>query len=138
MLASLPALLFYPALFVWCLVYGVPCGILFKLVAVWENWVDSNRYHYILWKKYPQRSYQKYISSIWANQIKGMPVEMAEYAKIKVEQTHPSEPFPFVRILANTVLMLCIVPYMIVTGLIKGPLYVYHRQMQARKQFRNP
>ena len=137
MLAKAPAIVFYPALLVWCLVYGIAGGVLFKLVAVYENWVAINKYHYILWKKYPQRSYQKYISSIWAGQIKGLPVELAEYTRVKIEQNHPSEPFPFLRILANSVFMAFIVPYMAVTGMIKGPIYVYRQEMQARNRYLN-
>jgi len=138
MLAKAPAIVFYPALLVWCIVYGVTGGILFKLVAVYENWAAINKYHYLLWKKYPTRSYQKYISSIWASQIKGLPVELAEYTRAKIEQNHPSEPFPFLRILANTVLMLFLAPYMVLTGMIKGPLYVFRREMHARNQYLNP
>ncbi len=137
MLAKAPAIIFYPALLVGCLVYGVVAGVVFKLVAVYENWVAINRYHYILWKKYPQRSYQKYISSIWASQIKGLPVELAEYTRGKIEQNHPSEPFPFLRIIANTVFMLFIVPYMAVTGMIMGPIHVFRQQMQARNHYLN-
>lgn len=135
MLAKTPAIIFYPALLLWCLVYGVIGGVVFKLLAVWENWLALNKYHYLLWKKYPYRSYQKYISSIWASQIKGLPVELAEYTRQKVEQNHPSEPFPFLRLLANTLFMLFIIPYMIVTGILKGPLYVFRREMQARQQY---
>jgi hypothetical protein len=135
MLARLPAFLFYPTLWLWCLVYGVPGGVLFKLAAVYENWVSTNRYHYILWKKYPQRSYQKYISSIWASQIKGLPMELAEYTRHKIEHNHPNEPFPFLRILTNSIFMLFILPYMVVIGIIKGPLYVYRSEMQARQQY---
>ena len=135
MLARLPAIVFYPALLLWCLTYGVLGGALYKLAAVYENWVAMNRYHYTLWKKYPQRSYQKYISSIWASQIKGLPLELAEYTRHKIEKLHPVEPFPFLRILVNSVFMLFILPYMFVSGILKGPLYVYRREMQARKQF---
>lgn len=134
MLARTPTIIFYPALLLWCLVYGVVGGILFKIAAVYENWLAMNRYHYILWKKYPQRSYQKYISSIWASQIKGLPVELAEYTRQKIEQNHPSEPFPFLRLLANSIFMLFILPYMIVVGIFKGPLYVFQREMLMRKQ----
>ncbi len=135
MLARLPSIVFYPALLLWCVVYGVVGGMLFKLVSVYENWVAMNRYHYTLWKKYPQRSYQKYISSIWASQIKGMPLELAEYTRQKIEQNHPGEPFPFLRILVNSVFMLFILPYMVVTGIFKGPAYVYQREMRARKHY---
>jgi hypothetical protein len=134
MLARTPTIIFYPALLLWCLAYGVVGGILFKIAAVYENWLAMNRYHYILWKKYPQRSYQKYISSIWASQIKGLPVELAEYTRQKIEQNHPSEPFPFLRLLANSIFMLFILPYMIVVGIFKGPLYVFQREMLMRKQ----
>ncbi len=138
MLAKAPAFVFYPALLLWSLGYGVIGGLAFKLMAVYENWTSINRYHYILWKKYPNRSYQKYISSIWAAQLRGLPVELAEYTRVKVEQSHPSEPFPFLRILANTVFMLFIAPFMAVTGMIKGPIYVFRQEMQARHRYLNP
>lgn len=134
MLATLPAPLFYPLLVLWSIFFGAPCGAFFKLVAVYENWVATNRYHYILWKKYPQRSYQKYISTIWATRIKGVPVELAGYAREKVMQQHPQEPFPVLRMLATTIFMLCLIPYMIVTGLLQGPVYVFKRELQARQQ----
>ncbi len=81
MLESAPAWIFYPALLLWSLVYGVLGGALFKLLAVYETWIAMNRYQLILWKKYPQRSYLKYISGIWASQIRGKPVELAEYTR---------------------------------------------------------
>lgn len=128
-----PAVIFYPLLTLWSLGYGVVGGAFFKLLAVYENWRAINRYHFILWKKYPQRSYQKYISAIWASQIKGMPVELAEYTRQRIEKNHPSEPFPFLRLFANTLFMLFILPYMIVVGICRGPYYVFTRGIDARR-----
>ena len=51
MLETEPAFIFYPTIVVWSLVYGSVAGAYFKLLAVYENWVEMNRYHLILWKK---------------------------------------------------------------------------------------
>lgn len=132
MLDNAPAFIFYPAIAVWSVIYGAPAGALFHLAAVWENWVAINRYQLILWKKYPQRSYQKYISEIWATQIRGKPVELAEYTRDQIEKSRPSEPFPFMRLLVNTLFMVLVAPVMAIAGLLKGPVYVYRRSVQRR------
>ncbi|MDC0598271.1 hypothetical protein OAP18_00310, partial [Gammaproteobacteria bacterium] len=73
--------MFYPLIILWSILYGAPAGVFFKLVSVYENWLAINSLQVKLWKKYPQRSYQKYISNIWSYQIKGKPLELAEYTK---------------------------------------------------------
>ncbi|MEY4641003.1 MAG: hypothetical protein RLZZ227_997 [Pseudomonadota bacterium] len=133
MIESTPAFIFYPAIVLWSLIYGSLAGAYFKLLAVYENWTETNRYHLILWKKYPQRSYMKYISGIWASQIKDKPVELAEYTRHQIEKSRPTEPFPLGRIIANTVFMLIITPFMLVTGLFMGPVYVFQRAVTRRK-----
>lgn len=134
MFARLPAVIFYPALLLWSLFYGAAAGAFFKCLAVYENWATINRYHILLWKKYPRRSYQKYISAIWASEIRGVPAELAEYSRQRIEKTHPSEPFPVLRVFANTLFMLLIMPYMIVTGFFLGPHYVFVRGLKERRQ----
>lgn len=138
MLESAPAYIFYPVTALWSLVYGALAGAFFKLLAVYENWLAMNRYHVILWKKYPQRSYLKYISGIWATQIKDKPVELAEYTRHQIEKSRPTEPFPVFRILINTLFMLIITPFIICTGLYKGPVYVFRRALTRRRQFLTP
>lgn len=127
-----PAYIFYPLLILWSAIYGVFGGAFFKLLAVHENWMAANRYHIKLWKKYPQRSYQKYISSMWASQLRSVPVELAEYTKWQLEKRHPAEPFPILRLIANTVFMLVLAPIMVLIGMIKGPQYVF-RKLLARR-----
>jgi len=134
MLDTAPAWIFYPALACWSLCYGAPAGAFFKVLAVYENWVSINHYHLLLWKKYPQRSYNKFISGIWVNQIKNKPVELAEYTRDQIEHSRPTEPFPFIRMLINTLFMLLILPVMVVRGLFKGPVYVYQRAVARRHQ----
>jgi hypothetical protein len=134
MLESAPAFVFYPAIILWSVFYGALAGAFFKLLAVYENWIAMNRYHLILWKKYPQRSYIKYISSIWANQIRNKPVELAEYTRHQIEKSRPAEPFPLLHILINTAFMLILTPFMICAGLVKGPPYVYRRALQRRRE----
>lgn len=133
MLDRAPAWLFYPLLASWSLLYGSFGGAFFKLLAVCENWLAINRYHLILWKKYPQRSYNKYISGIWVHQIKGKPVELAEYTRHHIESSRPVEPFPFLRIIINTLFMLLIAPFMVCSGIFHGPAYVW-RRASARRQ----
>lgn len=134
MIETAPAYIFYPLIVLWSLVYGTVAGAFFKLLAVYENWLSINRYHLILWKKYPQRSYHKYISGIWATQIKGKPVELAEYTRDQIEKSQPTEPFPLLRIIINTLFMLLITPFMMLSGLVKGPAYVYRRALTRRQQ----
>jgi hypothetical protein len=134
MLDSAPAFIFYPLIALWSLIYGGLAGAFFKLLAVYENWTEMNRYHMILWKKYPQRSYVKYISGIWASQIKDRPVELAEYTRHQIEKSRPTEPFPLARILANTIFMLIVTPFIICTGLYKGPIYVFQRALTRRRE----
>ena len=136
MLEASPAPVFYPLIFLWSLLYGALAGAFFKLAAVYENWIAMNRLQIKLWKKYPQRSYNKYISSIWANQIKGKPVELAEYTRQQIEKSHRSEPFPVFRLLVNTLFMLIIAPFMMLIGMFQGPVYVYRRALMRRTRIK--
>ena len=138
MLTSAPAFIFYPLIMLWSLIYGAVAGAFFKLLAVYENWLAINRYQLLLWKKYPQRSYHKYISGIWATQIQGKPVELAEYTRDRIEKSQPTEPFPLLRIVINTLFMVLITPFMVGTGLFKGPSYVYRRAELRRQQQLKP
>ena len=134
MMIKTPSWIFYPTLIAWSMLYGIFGGAFYKLLAVYENWQAINRYHIKLWKKYPQRSYQKYISGMWASQIRGKPLELAEYTKLQIEKRHPAEPFPIIRLLVNTVFMLIITPFMVLMGMIRGPLYVFRKLMVRRSQ----
>jgi thiosulfate reductase cytochrome b subunit len=134
MFLKAPAFLFYPLLVCWSIVFGVPAGMWFKLLSVMENWRTMNRYQLTLWKKYPARSYQKYVADIWAEAVRDKPVELAEYTRHQVEKNHPNEPFPLVRIVGNTVLMMCIAPLLVLTGLVFGPSYVFKRTVNLRRQ----
>ena len=137
MLCRLPTILFYPLLLVWSVVYGGIGGFIYKVLAVYENWLAINRLQMRLWKKYPHRSYRKYIESMWAHQIKGRPVELAEFRKIQLEKSHPEEPFPFICLLTNTVFMVLITPFMALSGLYYGPAYVGKSLLMQHNQYFN-
>lgn len=130
MLNKLPIILFYPVALIWSIFYGGLAGIFFKLLSVYENCIAINRLHLNLWKRYPQRSYRKYIESMWQQQIDGKPIELAEYSRLQLEKDHPAEPFPVLRILVNTVFMVLISPFMALSGLYYGPVYVYRTTLQ--------
>lgn len=133
MLNNMPDIIFYPLAILWSLLYGAFAGAIFRLAAVWENWVAINRLQILLWKKYPQRSYKKYINNIWSSQVSGKPVELAEYTRSRIEKSHPSEPFPIFRLFTNTVFMLLIAPFMALRGLYDGPVYVFRRILASRQ-----
>lgn len=133
MLYKLPAIFFYPLVVIWSIIYGGIAGMVFKLLSVYENWLAINRLQLRLWKRYPQRSYRKYIESMWHQQFKGKPIELAEYKKLQLEKSNPSEPFPLLRILINTVFMALISPFMALSGLYYGPLYVYRTTLQQHQ-----
>ncbi len=134
MLYKLPTVFFYPLALIWSIVYGGIAGIVFKLLSVYENWLAINRLQLKLWKRYPQRSYRKYIESMWYQQFKGKPIELAEYSKLQLEKSNPSEPFPVLKILINTVFMALISPFMALSGLYYGPLYVFRTTLQQYQQ----
>lgn len=135
MFQRMPAFIFYPLACIWSLAYGAIAGACFKLLAVLENWISINRLQILLWKKYPHRSYRKYIDNIWASQIRGQPIEMAKYTRSRIEQAKPREPFPVLRLLINTLFMIFIAPFMTLSGIIGGPIYVFKRQLMLRKKF---
>lgn len=133
LITRLPAYLFYPVICLWSLGYGVIGGIYFKLVAMLESWWFNNRLQLLLWKKYPQRSYQKYINNIWSDQIPGRPVEVAAYTRNRIEQVKPSQPFPLGKITLNTLTLILLAPFVALTGVVEGPLYVFRRGLALRQ-----
>lgn len=134
MLTSMPEYIFYPLALLWSIFYGAPAGAFFRLVAVYEHWLAVNRLQLLLWKRYPQRSYKKYINEIWASQVPGKPVELAEYTRSRIERACPREPFPLFRLFSNTLFMLLIAPFMAFRGLFDGPAYVFRRLVSARQR----
>ena len=132
MLNNMPDFVFYPIITMWSIIYGALAGAFFKLLAVYENWITINRLQLLLWKKYPQRSYRKYINALWASQIRGKPVEMAEYTREQLVKAHPKEPFPLAKLLINTLFMLLIAPFMALQGVFEGPVYVFRRATAVR------
>jgi hypothetical protein len=138
MLYKLPTFIFYPLIFIWSIFFGGLAGVIFKLLQVYENWKAINHQHMYLWKRYPSRSYRRYIDNMLSNQIKGKTVELAEYKKIHLEKSYPEEPFPLLRLFFNTVFMVFITPFMTLSGLYYGPIHVYTTNIiRHNKVFKN-
>lgn len=133
LITRLPAYLFYPLICLWSLGYGVSGGIFFKLAAMVETWWSTNRLQLLLWKKYPQRSYRKYINNIWSGQISGRPVEVAAYTRNRIEKARPSQPFPLGRLLLNTLMLVLLAPFVALTGVVDGPVYVFRQGLALRQ-----
>lgn len=134
MLYKLPTIIFYPLIFIWSILFGGLAGIIFKVLEVYENWRTINHQHIYLWKRYPTRSYRRYIENMWSQQIKEKPLELAEYDRIQLEKSHPEEPFPFSRLCLNTMFMLLIAPFIALSGLYYGPLHVFTTNMIRHNQ----
>jgi hypothetical protein len=138
MLYKLPTIIFYPLILIWSIIFGGLAGIIFKVLEVYENWRAINHHNIYLWKKYPSRSYRKYIENMWSHRIKNKPIELAEYEKIQLEKLHPEEPFPLLRLFLNSVFMVIITPFMALSGLYYGPIHVFAIHMTRHNQvFKN-
>lgn len=137
MLYKLPTYIFYPLVLIWSVIYGGIAGFIFKILEVYESWKSINHQYIYLWKKYPQRSYRRYIESMWSLQAKDKPVVLAEFEKIQLEKSHQEEPFPLLRIFLNSLFMLFISPFVALTGLYYGPIYVYKTQVALHNQIFN-
>lgn len=121
---SKPAYLL-PFVVLWSLVYGVFGGVFFKLIAVYELWSSSNRLHILQWKRYPQRSYQQFTSAVLMGRMGGSAWTGLPLAYSQVLQEFTRAPFPYLVILCNTLMALLYLPFAVISGVFKGPAFVF-------------
>ena len=114
-----------PFLLLWSIVYGIPGGIFFKILAVYEHWVDLNRFQLIQWKRYPMRSYRKFTSALLTHRMRTRPIELAGLTSSQIEAEFKREPFPFLILFTNTVISVAVLPFAALSGIVLGPLHVF-------------
>lgn len=114
-----------PAVLLWSLLYGVFGGAFYKLMAVYELWSSSNHLHILQWKRYPQRSYQQFTSAILMGRMGNRAWATLPMAYNQVRQEFTRAPFPYLVILCNTLMALLYLPFALVSGMFRGPAFVF-------------
>jgi hypothetical protein len=125
----------FPFLLLWSLFYGVVGGIFFKILAVYENWAYQNQQQLIQWKRYPQRSYNKFVSAILTYRMLSRPMDLVSLTNNQIRQEYDSAPFPFLPIIFNTVVSLIVLPFAMISGAIFGPVFVCKRSWQYWRRY---
>ncbi|MCB1665545.1 MAG: hypothetical protein KDI28_07170 [Pseudomonadales bacterium] len=114
-----------PFVLLWSLLYGVSGGVFYKLIAVYELWSSSNRLHVLQWKRYPQRSYRQFTSAVLMSRMGSRAWTGLPLAYSQVLQEFTRAPFPYLVILCNTVMALLYLPFALISGVFKGPAFVF-------------
>jgi hypothetical protein len=125
----------FPFLLLWSLFYGVVGGVFFKILAVYENWAYQNQQQLIQWKRYPQRSYNKFVSAILTYRMLSRPMDLVSLTNNQIRQEYDSAPFPFLPIIFNTVISLIVLPFAMISGTIFGPVFVFKRSWQYWRRY---
>lgn len=127
--------LIFPFLLLWSLIYGVIGGIFFKILAVYESWIYQNHLQIIQWKRYPQRSYNKFVSAILTYRMRTRPMDLVSLTNNQIRQEYNQAPFPFLLILANTVVSIILLPFAMISGVVLGPAFVFKRSWRHWRSF---
>jgi len=137
-MAGLMTVAILPFLFLWSIVYGIPGGIFFKMLAVYEHWVDLNRLQVIQWKRYPLRSYRKFTSAVLTHRMRSRPVELVNLIESQIQAEYRQEPFPFLIIFTNTVVALAVLPFAALSGMVLGPVHVFRSGWEKWQKHHQP
>lgn len=125
MLNGLKTLIVTPLLLCWSLVYGVPGGMFFQLLAAGEHLLVQNRRQIMQWKRYPQRSNRQYADILFEQQMRHREIGTLPFAYNQV-QSHPVHaPFPVLALLSNTLVAALWLPVALLQGAVQGPAFVY-------------
>lgn len=127
----------FPFLLLWSLLYGVIGGIFFKILAVYESWAYHNQLHVIQWKRYPQRSYNKFVSAVLTYRMRSRPMDLVSLTNNQIRQEYDSAPFPFLLIIANTAISLILLPFAMLSGAVLGPIFVFKCSWHKVQQYIN-
>src|SRR5690606_29068271 len=115
----------FPILLLWSVIYGIPGGIFFKILAVYERWTDLNRLQVTQWKRYPLRSYRKFTAAVLTHRMRTRPVELTALTDTQIQTEYKQEPFPFLILFTNTVVALTVLPFAALSGIVLGPIHVF-------------
>lgn len=121
-----------PAVLVWSLIYGVIGGLFFKLLSVYEFWLISNRHHISQWKRYPMRHYRQFTTAILMARLGNKAWSSLPITRNQITQQYARAPFPFLIIMCNTLLAILYLPFALLSGVFKGPSFVFTQIRQRR------
>lgn len=114
-----------PPVLIWSLFYGVAGGVFFKLLSVYELWMESNRHQIMQWKRYPERHYRQFTSAVLMSRMGDKTWAALPIVRNQITQEFTQAPFPYLVILCNTLLALLYLPFALVTGIVRGPVFVF-------------
>lgn len=135
MTKGLLTIAFFPVLVLWSIVYGVLGGIFFKIQAVYEHWQDLNHLQVIQWKRYPLRSYNKFTAAILTHRMRSKPIELVSLTNNQIQNEFKQEPFPFLVLIANTLIALVMLPFAVLSGVVQGPVFVFRKGWNIWRNF---
>jgi len=128
------SVLLLPPVLIWSLFYGVLGGLFFKLLSVYELWVISNRHHIVQWKRYPARHYRQFTTAILISRMGNSAWSNLPSTRSQITQEFSRAPFPFLVILCNTLLALLYLPFALLNGALKGPVFVFAQIWQSPRR----
>ena len=121
-----------PLVLVWSLIYGVIGGLFFKLLAVYEFWLISNRHHIRQWKRYPMRHYREFTGAILMGRMGDKSWSSLPITRNLITQQYARAPFPSLVIMCNTLLAIVYLPFALLSGALKGPGIVFAQIWRPR------
>jgi len=116
-----------PAVLIWSLVYGVTGGVLFKALSVFEYWRESNRTQIMQWKRYPNRNYRQFTTSVLMGRVGSQSWSTLPMTYSQITSQFDRAPYPYLIIMCNTLIALVYLPAALLAGLVEGPTFVYQQ-----------
>jgi len=114
------------------LILGAVMGPIYKVLASSQYLCQSNSELIWLWKKYPKRSYQRFTAILWVKGLSSRNPCQTDAVRMVIQHRFPSEPFPLLKIVANSLLIILIIPISGAMGLIQGPLFLLREHFEHK------
>ena len=116
------SIFYFCGAFIWALVYGVLGGIIFKFAGSVKDWLYVSGNYIRQWKRYPKRSYEKYLTEL-LSEIKNLSEYI--YHESLLKRQRKTQPFPFFSVFNVTIVNLAILPFRLISSIIDGPMIVF-------------
>lgn len=113
--------IYFPFAFIGSLLYGIIGSIFFKIIATYEEWIYIVHIEARQWRRYPKRSYEKFIDDKVAKVFTKNPFIDTKNTAAGLKKKYRSQFFPLIGILGTTIIALTFLPFRIFSGMIEGP-----------------
>ncbi len=123
----LKSMIRHPAVLLWSLVYGIAGGVFFKAISVYEYWLESNRVQIMQWKRYPNRNYRQFTTSMLMGRLGFESWSTLPLTYSQITNKFDRAPYPYLIILCNTLIALVYLPVALLAGVVEGPAFVYQK-----------